>query len=103
MKRCPECSAEYDDYVEYCFVDGAELVAPARARPPRGPSAATAAMLPWIGLLAGFGVASLLALVIVIAMILFQGPETSSRAAPPQNARTTLPAPTPASLPPATP
>ncbi len=26
MKRCPQCRAEYDDHVEYCFVDGAELV-----------------------------------------------------------------------------
>ena len=26
MKRCPDCDAEYDDHVEYCFVDGADLV-----------------------------------------------------------------------------
>lgn len=27
MKRCPQCGAEYDNHVEYCFVDGTELSA----------------------------------------------------------------------------
>ncbi len=25
MKRCPQCGAEYDNHVEFCFVDGTEL------------------------------------------------------------------------------
>jgi hypothetical protein len=25
MKRCAQCGAEYDDHVEFCFVDGSEL------------------------------------------------------------------------------
>ena len=27
MKRCPQCGAQYDDHVEFCFVDGTELAA----------------------------------------------------------------------------
>lgn len=25
MKRCPQCRAEYEDHVQFCFVDGTEL------------------------------------------------------------------------------
>lgn len=25
MKHCPQCGAEYDEFVQYCFVDGVEL------------------------------------------------------------------------------
>jgi hypothetical protein len=60
MKRCPQCGAEYDDYVQYCFVDGAEL-AEAAARPapaatpapvpdpPRAPEPAPVAAAPRTG------------------------------------------------------
>jgi hypothetical protein len=37
MKRCPQCGAEYDDYVQYCFVDGAELVVGASSTPKPAP------------------------------------------------------------------
>src|SRR5262245_52024235 len=38
MKRCPQCRAEYDDYVQYCFVDGTELRVVPSSEPSNGPS-----------------------------------------------------------------
>jgi hypothetical protein len=39
MKHCPQCGAEYDDYVQFCFVDGVALV--------EGPGTAPKAILPY--------------------------------------------------------
>jgi hypothetical protein len=39
MKHCPQCGAEYDDYVQFCFVDGVALV--------EGPGTAPKATLPY--------------------------------------------------------
>jgi hypothetical protein len=39
MKHCPQCGAEYDDYVQFCFVDGVALV--------EGPGTAPKATLPF--------------------------------------------------------
>lgn len=46
MKRCPQCGAEYDDYVQYCFVDGAELTDAAVGPPAAAARRATPVPLP---------------------------------------------------------
>ena len=73
MKRCPQCDAEYDDHVEYCFVDGAELVLQAGTRsaplPPPPSTSPSARFLPVVLLLGGVAVIAL----IVIGVLLTSG------------------------------
>ncbi|MEN0063850.1 MAG: hypothetical protein AAGA48_16985 [Myxococcota bacterium] len=82
MKRCPQCGAEYDNHVEYCFVDGTELsqlrtsaTTPLIPPPAIQPQRSRALPLVLIGL--AFVVATPL---VVAGVVWFTGPTTIQNA-----------------------
>ncbi len=46
MKRCPQCAAEYENHVEFCFVDGSALPTDSVEANPRSTSSAPPVVLP---------------------------------------------------------
>ena len=73
MKRCPQCDAEYDDHVEYCFVDGAQLVqqtdrVAAASLPPPPEASPSSRLLP---LVLALGAAAVVALIVVAGVLVY--------------------------------
>ncbi|MBX2798863.1 MAG: hypothetical protein KTR31_14400 [Myxococcales bacterium] len=95
MKRCPQCEAEYDDHVEYCFVDGAELVYVARAvgkTPlPPPPPAPRRSILPLVIVFVFLAIVAVAGLAAVVAMLSSE-PSTTAKTPVQPVAPTVVPA-----------
>lgn len=91
MKRCPQCKAEYDQHVEYCFVDGAELVDLGDDEGgPLPPPPSSSRLLPIVFVLAGLSMLVMLVVLVLVVMTWSDAPPDDELMA----------APTPAVAPP---
>ncbi len=104
MKICPECQTQYEEHVEVCLIDGAQLEAPeaAPAPPPEPSGAVSRRAAGGIFGVALFGLIALLLFVTLVGVVLFTTMSGGEPAPPPAPAKAPPPpAPAPPPAPPA--